>query len=247
MKPVSAAKFYDGITLRQAAVIASLGYLLNGTFPYADFSIYPKLMVASNADQTAQNISAHLGLLGVAIVCYVLNFIGDIIVGWALYHLLAPVNRALSLLAAWFQLVYAAVALCGIFCLLNVYHLLATPYYLDIFGSGPLHAQIWLQLHSFHYEWSMSLVLFGIHLVLLGYLVFRSGYIPWILGIVLIIAGVGYLFASLGPYLIPNANLHFTLITSVGELPFALWLLIRGWKVREPTAISGVDPINEGS
>ncbi|HEV2619340.1 MAG TPA: DUF4386 domain-containing protein, partial [Acidobacteriaceae bacterium] len=160
------------------------------------------------------------------------------IVGWALYHLLAPVNRALSLLASWFQLVYAGVGLCSIFGLLNVYHLLATPYYQAIFGAGPLHAQIWLQLHSFHYEWSMSLIFFGIHLVVLGYLVFRSGYIPWILGILLFIAGLGYMISGFGPYLVPNANLRFTLITGAGELPFMLWLWTRGWKVREPTVIS---------
>jgi hypothetical protein len=237
MESVSAAKSYDGVTLRQAALVAGFAYLLNPC-SYAEFSIYPKLVVAGNADQTAQNISAHLGLLAAAIAGYIVTFIGDVVLAWALYVLLAPVNRALSLLAAWFQLVYAAVALCSVFGLLDLYHLLATPYYLAIFGSGPLHAQIWLQLHSFHYEWYVSLILFGIHLVLLGYLVFRSGYIPWILGILLFIAGLGYMISGFGPYLLPTANLHFTLIAAGGELPFMLWLWIRGWRVREPTVIS---------
>jgi hypothetical protein len=237
MKLMSAARSYDGVTLRRAALVAGFGYLLTLFFPYADFSIYPKLLVASNADQTALNISSHLGLLASAIVCYIINFIGDIIVGWALYVLLAPVNRGLSLLATWFQLVYAAAGFCSVFGLLDAYHLLATPYYLAVFGSGSLHAQIWLELHSFHYGWYVSLILFGIHLVLLGYLVFRSGYIPWILGILLLIAGLGYVLSGLGPYLLPNANLHFTFITTFGELPFMLWLWIRGWKVREPTVV----------
>jgi Domain of unknown function (DUF4386) len=122
----------------------------------------------SNADQTVQNISAHMGLLAAAILCYIISFIGDIIITWALYVLVAPVNRALSLLTAWFQLVYAGVALCAVFGLLDVYHLLATPYYLNLFGSGQLHAQVWLLLNSLHYEWSMSLIIFGIHLVLLA-------------------------------------------------------------------------------
>jgi hypothetical protein len=179
-----------------------------------------------------------LGLLAAAILCYIISFIGDVIIAWALYVLLAPVNRALSLLTAWFQLVYAAVALCSVFGLLDVYHLLATPYYLTIFGPGQLHAQVWLLLHSFHYEWSMSLIIFGIHLVLLGYLVYRSGYIPWILGIALFIAGLGWMIAGLGPYVLPNANLDFTFITAFGEVLFTLWLWIRGWKVQEPTVIS---------
>jgi hypothetical protein len=237
MKPISAAKSNDGVTLRQAALVAGFAYLFNPV-SYAEFSIYPKLVAANDASQTLKNISAHLGLFAVAILCYIISFIGDVILAWALYVLLAPVNRALSLLAAWCQLVYAAVALCSVFGLLNVYHLLASPYYLTLFGPGQLQAQVWLQLHSFHYEWSMSLIVFGIHLVLLGYLVFRSGYIPWIFGIALFIAGLGWMIAGLGPYVLPNANLDFTFITAFGEVLFTLWLWIRGWKVQEQAAIS---------
>jgi hypothetical protein len=84
----------------------------------------------------------------------------------------------------------------------------------------------------------MSLIVFGIHLALLGYLVFRSGYIPWIFGIALFIAGVGWMIGGLGPYILPNANFDFTLITAFGEVFFTLWLWIRGWKVPEPAVIS---------
>jgi Domain of unknown function (DUF4386) len=237
MKPVFAAKSYDGVTLRQAALVAGSAYLLNPV-SYAEFSIYPKLVVASNAEQTVQNISAHLGLFAAAIICYVISFIGDVIIAWALYVLLAPVNRALSLLAAWCQLVYAAVALCSVFGLLAVYQLLATPYYLTVFGSDQLHAQVWLLLHSFHFNWSMSLIVFGIHLVLVGYLIFRSGYIPWILGIALFVAGLGWMIAGVGPYVLPNVNLDFTFITAFGEIFFILWLCIRGWKVQGPAVVS---------
>jgi Domain of unknown function (DUF4386) len=228
---------YEGMTLRQAALVAGVAELLNPV-SYAEFSVYPKLVVASNVDQTVQNISAHFGLFAAAIVCYIISFIGDVVIAWALYVLLAPVNRSLSLLTAWFQLVYAAVALCGVFGLLDVYHLLTTPYYLTVFGSGQLHAQVWLHLHSFHYQWSMSLILFGIHLVLLGYLIFRSGYIPWILGILLVTSGLGWLIDGLGPYLLPNANLGFTFVTAFGEVFFTFWLLIRGWKIQDPAVPS---------
>ena len=107
------------------------------------------------------------------------------VIAWALYVLLAPVNRSLSLLTAWFQLVYAAIALSGVLNLVAVYHLLHTPDYLTLFGSGPLHAQVLLLLNSFRYAWTLGLVPFGVHLVLLGYLIYRSGYIPRIVGILL--------------------------------------------------------------
>jgi Domain of unknown function (DUF4386) len=165
------------------------------------------------------------------------NFIGDVVLAWALYVLLAPVNRSLSLLTAWFQLVYAAIALVGVVNLATAYHLLNTPEYLTAFGPGPLHAQVMLQLHSFRYDWNIGLVLFGIHLVLLGYLIFRSGYIPRTLGILLVINGLGWMINGLGPYLYPKSDFYgFLFITFFGELLFMLWLLIRGWKIPQPAA-----------
>jgi len=234
MSSINQANHYEGLTLRQAALIAGFGYLLNPVTT-AEFSIMPKLVIAGNIEQTAQNIVAHGGLFVGAIFCYLISFIGDVVIAWALYVLLVPVNRSLSLLTAWFQLVYAAVAVGGMLNLVTVFRLLNTPEYLTFFGSSQLHAQVYLLVNSFQYDWAMSMVLFGIHLVLLGCLIYRSGYIPWILGILLVIDGLGWVTESLRPYLFPNAHLGFLFITFLGELFFMFWLLIRGWKIQEPT------------
>jgi len=223
--------------LRQAAVIAGFFYLLSPVTT-AEFSIMPKLVIPGNIEQTAQNIVAHRGMFVAAILCYLITFLEDVVIAWALYYLLAPVNRAASLLTAWFRLMYTAVALFGLLNLVTVFRLLHTPDYLTSFGSQQLHAQVNLLLHSFRYDWSMSLVIFGVHLVLLGYLIYRSGYIPRIIGILLVIDGLGWVIDSLQPYLYPNAHLGFLFITFFGELVFMLWLLIRGWKIREPGAQS---------
>jgi hypothetical protein len=68
----------EGITLRQAALIAGFCYLLSPVTT-AEFSIMPKLVVAGNIDQTAQNIVAHQGLFLAAIFCYLIT-ISSIIV-----------------------------------------------------------------------------------------------------------------------------------------------------------------------
>ncbi|MGO9948810.1 MAG: DUF4386 domain-containing protein [Steroidobacteraceae bacterium] len=222
-----------GMTVRQAAIVAGFAYLLNPV-SYAEYSIYPKLVIPGNIEQTAANISAHGPLFVGAIFCYLISFTGDVVIAWALYFLLAPVNRSLSLLMAWFQLVYAAIAFYATLHLVAAYRLLSTPDYLAVFGAAPLHAQVLLLLRSFRYDWSMSLVLFGIHLVLLGYLIYRSRYIPRLLGILLVINGFGWMIDSLGPYVFPHADFGFTFVTFFGELLFMLWLLIRGWKIQEP-------------
>ena len=226
----------EGLSLRQAAVIAGFAYLLNPV-TYAEY-VYPKLVIAGNAEQTLQNISVHGRLFLAALFCYLISFIGDVVIAWALYILLAPVNRSISLLTALFQLVYAAVALGGLLNMVSVFRLINTLEYLTLFGSSQLKAQDYLLVNSFQNDWALSMVLFGIHLVLLGYLIYRSGYIPRILGILLVVDGLGWVTSSLRPYLFPNAHLGFLFITFLGELFFMLWLLVRGWKIQEPKAHS---------
>lgn len=222
-----------GITLRQAALIAGLGYLLSPV-SYAEFTLYPKVVIPGNIEQTVQNIAIHGGTFVTIILCYLVTLLEDVVIAWALYVLLSPVNRSLSLLTAWFRLIYAAIALVGLSNLITVYRLLNTPEYLRVFGAGPLRAQVDLLLHTFRYNWSFSLIVFSVHLVLLGSLIYRSGYIPKVIGVLLVIDGAGWLIDSLQPYLYPQANLGWIFITFFGELIFMLWLLIMGWKVKDP-------------
>lgn len=225
-----------GITLRQAAVIAGLCYLLNPV-SYAEFTLYPKLVIPGQIDQTVANIAAHGGAFVAMILSYFVNFIEDIVIAWALYVLLVPVNRALSLLAALFRIVYAGLGLVATLNLVIAYRLLNTPEFSTLFGHGPLRAEVDLLLHSFGYEYAFVLILFGIHLCLLGYLLFRSGYTGWVskvIGVLLVIPGIGWIAYELRPYLYPNANIDWLFYTFFGELVFMLWLLIAGWRIREP-------------
>jgi hypothetical protein len=231
----AASRSQRGYLLRQAALIAGLGYLLMPT-AYVEFLIYPKVVIPTDIEQTMQNIVAHNKLFLAAILGYLVTSLLDVVIAWALYVLLVPVNRAISLLTAWFRLIYIAIALFGLLNLITVFRLLATPDYLTAFGSGPLHAQVKLLLNAFRYDWSFSLIVFGVHLVLLGWLIYRSAYIPKIIGILLVINGLGWCVDSLRPYLYPTAKLGFVFATFFGELIFMLWLLIRGWQIREPFA-----------
>jgi hypothetical protein len=223
----------QGLTLRQAALIAGFAYLLNPV-SYAEFSIWPRLVIPGHIDQTVANIAAHHGLFLAGLFFYLINFIEDIVIAWALYVLLTPVNQALSLLAALFRLMYTSIAFVGAFNLATVYRMLTTPEYLSTFGAAPLNAQVDLLLHMFRYDYALGIVIFGIHLLLVGYLIFRSRYMPAWLGVILMINGAGWMVSNLRPYLYPNANLGYIFITYFGEIIFMLWLLIRGWKIEEP-------------
>jgi hypothetical protein len=233
MASTNAVRCPDGLSLRHAALIAGLGYLLTPT-SYAEYGIWPRLVIPGNIGQTILNISAHQGRFVVAILCYLVSFLLDIVIAWALYLLLAPVNRALSLLTACFRLVYATAAIVATLNLVHVFRLVQAPDYAAAFGIGPLQAQVKFSLDSFHWDFSASLIIFAIHLVLLGILIFRSAYIPRLIGVLLIVDGLGWAVSSLHPYLYPSLHLGWIFITYFGELVFMLWLLIRGWKIPEP-------------
>lgn len=224
----------EGITLRQAAIITGLAYLLNPT-AYAE-NLYHKLVIAGHVDQTIANIGAHSGLFSTVILFYLVNFVGDIVIAWALYVLLAPVNRALSLLASWFQLVYAAAGFSAALNLTTVSRLILDPNYPAVLQGAQLQAQVATLLDSFRYGWSFSLILFGIHLILVGWLIVRSRYIPWIIGVIIGIDGIGWLITELQPYLFPSVNVDWLFFTFFGELIFMVWLLIFGWRIKEPAS-----------
>lgn len=225
------------MTLRQAALVAacaSFAPLILGGVPFAEFYVFARLIVPGDTADTVRNILANRSLFLLGVFAHLVTFVADIVLAWAFYVLLVPVHRALSLLAAWFRLVYTAVALGALMHLVSAFRLIEDGSYGEAFGARQLHAQVEVLIKSFKYEWSLSLVIFGIHVALLGYLVARSGYIPRILGVLLVIAGLGYVVNYLRPFLYPDLDLGFLFVAFFGELIFAVWLLARGRKIPEP-------------
>lgn len=222
-----------GLTLRQAALIAGIAYLLMPV-AFAEFYVFPKLIVPQNIGQTVQNIAAHQQLFFIGVLCHFITLILDVIIAWSLYVLLAPVNQALSLLAAWLRLLYATFYLASLHELITVLYLINTPHNGMLFGDQQLHAQVQLLIGSFQH--SINLAVFGLDLLLVGYLVYKSGYIPMVLGLVLALVGTGWVLYTLVPNLFPGVRLDFIPLVGTGELLFPLWLVTRGWKIRDPQA-----------
>jgi hypothetical protein len=223
------------ISLRKAALITGLAILASAiAAPFAELYVYPKLVVPYKTVETATNIIANKALFIAAIFSYLVAFICDLVITWALYILLKPVSEHLALLTALFRLVYTVIALVALQNLVSVFQQLDTPGYLTIFREDQLYAQVMIYLRAFRNHWYFGIIFFAIHLMFLGYLVIRSGYIPTIVGVLLIITGLGYLLTTIRPYLFPGINVDFARYTFYGELIFMLWLLFKGSKIKEP-------------
>jgi len=234
------ANIIADMSLRKAALIAGLAYLIIFVVG-VPATMWESLVAHGDAATTASNFIANEFLLRISIVSWLVVLVADLVVAWALYIFLKPVNKSLSLLAAGFRLVFVAIFGVTLLNLFMVLQLSSGSDYLSAFGTGQLQAQMMLFLSAFDFGVQISWVFFGLHIFLLGYLIIKSSYIPRILGVLLIIASIGYQINSFANFLIPNiANYEQTLFivtvavpAIISELLLTLWLLLKGRKIPE--------------
>ena len=222
------------ISLRQAALIAGLGYLVVFLFGFGNVR-REKLIVRGDAAATASNIVASESQFRVGIATWIVMLAADVVVAWALYVFLKPVSESLSLLTAWVRLVYVAVAAIAVVNLLSLLELLSGADDSEVFQPDQRNAQAMLFLKSYDFGFNVGFVFFGLHILGLGYLIVRSNYIPTVLGVLLIIASVGYLIDSFASFLSSdyanNEVLFFVFVAVpaiIAELSLTVWLLIWG-------------------
>ncbi len=225
---------------RSAARIAGAGLLAMAAIAILGTVGTQSLIVAGNAARTANNIIDRQLLFRLGVCGWLVVAILDVAVALALYVVFRPVNRSLSLLAAWFRLVYAAVFVASVANLLLAVQLLGDAAYAKALGAARLDAQAMLALDAFKNGWALGLVVFGVHLGMLGYLSYVSGYVPKWLGLLLLLASAGYLVANLGKILVPAYGGTLDAVSAapaaIGELALAVWLLVRAARLPDGDA-----------
>jgi hypothetical protein len=229
---------------RRAAVIAGAGYVvLFALALFANFFVREGLIVADDAAATAANIVGSEGLFRLGLISFLVIFLLDVVVAWGLYIVFRSANRDLSLLAAWFRIVYTVFLGVAIVFFFQALQLLSGAGFLNAFDVEQVNAQAFVALESFNATWLIGLAGFGIHLIFLGYLSITSGYTPRVLGYVLVIAGVAYVVDTIAHSILGNYTdyaVFFTVIVAVpavvAEGWFGLWLLLRGGK--HPTQVA---------
>jgi hypothetical protein len=219
------------------ARVGGLLYLIIIVFGISsEVVIRSSLIVPGDADVTASNILQSQTLFRMGFVADSIMLLADVAIAVVLYILLKPVNRILSLTAAAFRLMQAAILGLN---LLNYYAallLLTGAGYIATFEGKELNllAMFFLNLHSHGYD--LGLIFFGVSNLILGYLVIKSKYIPAILGFGLIGAALVYLSGSYARFLFPSYVSFMEpvyIIPLIAELSFCLWLLVKGVRVQE--------------
>ena len=229
---------------RRAAVVAGIGYVaLFALGIFANFFVREGLIVAGDAAATARNIVASEGLFRGGLVSFLVVFLLDVVVAWALYVVFRAIDRDLSLLAAWFRVVYTVFMGVAIIFFFQALQYLGGADFLSVFSADQLNASALVALDSFNSTWLVGLTAFGIHLIVLGYLIVRSGVAPKALGLVLIVAGFAYVVDTAAHSILSNYSDYETLFVSMVAVPaviaegwFGIWLLVKGGRTRSIVA-----------
>lgn len=224
---------------RKSALTAGLSLVIMALAAFFSYGfVHGSLVVQGDAGATFDNILSSSSLFKSEILGWVIILIADVLVAWALYVYLEPLNKSLSVLAAWLRLIYSAILGIAIMSLIVVLLLSRHMDDLSSFKVEQIQALMMLGFEAFEAIWSVGLILFGGHLLIVGYVAFKSVGIPKIISLLLLLAGIGYMLIHLGETLLPEyegvisvLNLVFTLPMVVGELGFGVWLLFRGGRL----------------
>ncbi len=195
--------------------------------------VHGQLIVDADPEKSFLNLNSSGTLFIVGITGWVVIFLCDLLVAWALYHFLREVSWRVSLATAWLRVLYASVLGVAIYNLILILPLLAAG------GSPSANVQhVTMHLTSFRRIWSAGLIIFGFHLLGLGYLSVRSGFVPRIFGWLLLFAATAYIFInSAKTFLtaidkqVETAEMILSLPMALAEIGFAIWLIIKGGRV----------------
>ena len=211
---------------RLKARIAGAVYLLTFVTGALSNAFIPGL-VGGNAAATVTHIMAHQTSFWLGFAFFVLVDVTYIVVTALFYDLFKPVNRSLSLLAAFFSIVGLAVQAVACVLLLVPIVLLGGAQSLSVFSVNQLHVLAYLSLNLFHLCFGFANVFFGCYCLLIGYLVFRSTYLPRILGVLMMFSGLGLLTFLVPP--LASSLVPYNLVLDIlGEGSLTLWLLVMG-------------------
>lgn len=211
------------------------GFLYTLMIPLGMFGVMyapTALLVAGDAEATAQNVLANMGMFRLSIaVALCLGVLGIFIVLF-LYRLLKPVHKNLASLMVIFMLVSVPLGMLNELNYIAILRLLSGADYLSVYSAEQLDSLTLMLFELHEYGIIIVSIFWGLWLLPMGYLVIKSGFIPKILGIFLLMAGVVYPVDSFAKLLLPDYST--TVIASIvtvilfGEILFPIWLLVKG-------------------
>jgi len=185
-----------------------------------------RLVVKGDAAATAANILAHESWFRLAFAGDLLVVVIYIVFTALLYDLLKPVNRSVSLLAAFFSLTGCAIQAFACLFQLAPLVVLGRDQSLGAFKADQLQSLAFLFLKLYSQAYGMALVFFAFYCLVIGYLVFKSTFLPRILGVLIAASALAWMTFLWPPF--AAKYFRYLLVLDLGEVSLVLWLLVMG-------------------
>lgn len=225
----------EGAQARAARIAGGLYLITMVTGIFGEVFVRGSLLVGDTT-QTAHNIIGAERLFRFGIVSDLATFIGVVVLTWALYVLLSPVDRNLALLAAFLRLVEVAVSMGATINSLVALRLLSSAEFLQAFDRSELHALSRLARNAFGYGYDIGFILLGLGSAIFAYLLLRSGYIPRVMAGWGVFASLLFATHAVLTVLFPGAAQNLQLLAyipmGIYEVTLGFWLLIKGARLR---------------
>jgi hypothetical protein len=194
-----------------------------------------RIIVPGDAAATARNLVAADGLFRAGIVVDILIFVSDVVIAWAFYELLKPVDEALARLGAFLRIadgaILAAVTLNGMISV----RLVSGVDYLQGLDAPHLQALARLFISVRGIGLYIGFVFLGTGSAIFAYLLFKSRYVPRVLAgwgmFASPLLAVGALATLLSPWFADNLSMAAMVPIFFYEVPLGLWFLIKGVEV----------------
>jgi Domain of unknown function (DUF4386) len=241
MRTVEAPKEFDRLGTKfrtitpaqhTAAKVAGLLYLIQmATGVFGEVYARGQLIVRGDATKTAENIIAHERLFRLSIAGDLVTYFVVIVLVWALYVLLRPVNKNLVLLGVFFRLLEIAVLCVATVNSLVVLKLLSGADYLKTFDVSQLHSLVMLAYNAQGLGMNVGFVFVGLGSTVFAYLLLKSRYVPKALAAWGIFSSMVLAIVTLAIMVFPGLGaLGVTYMVPMGiyEVGLGLWLLIKG-------------------
>lgn len=199
-----------------------------------------QIMVSGDVAATARNLISSAGLFRAGIVVDVMIFVSDVVIAWAFYELLKPVDDALARLGAFLRVADAAILTTVTLNGLVSLRLLSGADYLQAIEPQQLQGLARLFIGMRGTGLYLGFVFLGAGSAVFACLLLRSRYVPQLLAWWGIFASallaLGSLATLLSPWFAANASMASMVPMFFYEVPLGLWFLIKGVKVPATTS-----------
>ncbi|OJJ15266.1 hypothetical protein BKI52_38265 [marine bacterium AO1-C] len=224
---------------KKTGKLAGLLYLIIAPLGFFSIGYVPSVIVGKTAIQTMLNLQANQTLFLTGVTLDILICFIELLLTTLLFQIFRSVNKTQAMVAAVARFTMIFIMAINLLVYLTPILMLKNAMMQKMFTSEETAAIIQLLFDVHEYGILMWGFFFGLHLVLMGVLVIRSVKHPTWVGYLLLAGSFGYILEAFNKICFGNQTvvgyvaMGLLAIVVVGELSFAIWLLIKGVKTEQ--------------